>query len=97
VEIDYPNEQLRSLRISIPAGYRVANPEAVRSQVQCSQGGKALCAFSSDYKMEGNDLVVSVRESYWQTTYPLSLYPDYRKVVNAAADFSKVVLVLQKI
>jgi hypothetical protein len=97
VEIDYPNEQLRTLRISIPTGYRVANPEVLRMNAQCQEAGKQACVFSSDYRVEGSELIVSVRETYLQTTYPLSLYPDYRKVVNAAADFSKAVIVLQKI
>lgn len=97
VEIEFPNEQPRTLRISIPVGYKVINPEALRTNVTCKIDGKEACGFTSDYKTEGADLVVSIREFYGQISYPLSKYEDYRKVVNAAADFNKIVLVLQKI
>lgn len=97
VEIEYPNEQPRTLKIAIPSGCKVVNPEALRANVSCKIGGNEACGFKSDYRMEGNNLIVSIREYYGQTSYPLNKYEDYRKVVNAAADFNKIVLVLQKI
>lgn len=97
VETEYPNEQPRTLRISIPAGYKVVNPEAVRSNVSCMMDGKEVCGFHSDYRMDGSELIVTIREFYARTSYPLNQYQCYRKVVNAAADFNKVVLALQKI
>jgi hypothetical protein len=97
IEIEYPNIQPRTLRITVPLGYKIVNPEALKSLASCTQNGKVICSFSSDYKMEGTDLVVTIKEFYENITYPLSQYEDYRKVVNAAADFNKVVLVLQKI
>jgi hypothetical protein len=96
VEIEYPNEQPRTLRIAIPAGYRIVNPEVLRYNIHSSKEGQDVCGFSSDYKMEGSNLLVTIREFYGQTSYPLSKYEEYRKVVNAAADFNKAVLVLQK-
>jgi hypothetical protein len=97
VEIDYPNIQPRTLRITIPLGYKVVNPEALRTAASYSDNGKPICSFTSDYKMEGTDLVVTIKEFYEHTSYPLSQYQGYRKVVNAAADFNKIVLVMQKI
>ncbi len=35
-------------------------------------------------------------EEYRRVSYPLSQYEDFKKVINASADFNKVVLVLQK-
>lgn len=96
VETGYPNEQLRTLRISIPQGYKVANPEALRTRASCMIAGAEACGFTSDFKTEGSDIIVTIREFYTRTDYPLPAYEGYRKVINAAADFNKVVLVLQK-
>lgn len=96
VETEYPNEQPRTLRIVVPTGYKLVNPEALRAHVSCMLEGKEVCGFNSDYRIDGAELVVTIREFYERTSYPLKQYECYRKVVNAAADFNKVVLVLQK-
>jgi hypothetical protein len=96
IEVEYPHSLPRTLRIRIPDGYKVVNPEAVRIKELFNEGGKDIAGFVSDYKMEGNELVVSINEFYGQTSYPISRYETFRKVINAAADFNKVVLVLQK-
>ncbi len=96
VELDYPNEQPRTLHIRVPAGYKVVNPQAFRMDASCKAGGKEACGFHSDYRQEGADIIVTAREFYNQVSYPLTQYEAYRKVVNTAADFSKAVLVLQK-
>jgi hypothetical protein len=97
VEIEYPNEQPRKLVIDIPAGYKVMNPEVFRVNVGCKIDGREVSGLHSDYQLLGQQLSVTVREFYERTSYPLSKYEDYRKVINAAADFNKIVLVLQKI
>ncbi len=35
-------------------------------------------------------------ETYHEIKYPLGLFETFKKVINAAADFNKVVLVLEK-
>jgi hypothetical protein len=52
--------------------------------------------FISTYKMEGDKLVVVVDEYYNVTKLPMSAYEPFRKVINAAADFNKIKLVLEK-
>ncbi|MBS1629848.1 MAG: DUF3857 domain-containing protein [Bacteroidetes bacterium] len=97
VVLDFPNEQVRTLRIIIPSGYRIANPDQLRSNKTCMSGSRELCSFHSDYKMEGKVLDVQIQESYRQTDIPLSQYAAYCDVVNAAAAFSKRSIVLEKI
>jgi hypothetical protein len=53
-------------------------------------------SFVSNYTLEGQTLTVTINEYYKQLYAPLERYEDYRKVVNAAADFNKVTLVLEK-
>jgi hypothetical protein len=60
------------------------------------ENGQVTMGFSSEYKLEGNRLKVHVMEQYRRVTYPLSEYEDFKKVINASADFNKIVLVLEK-
>jgi hypothetical protein len=98
IQIEYPHTFIRHLNITIPEGFVVKNPEAVRFNVVL--GGSAKegegIGFVSDYKMDGNKMLVTIREYYNQVQYPVSAYDTFRKVINAAADFNKVVLVLEK-
>lgn len=96
IDIQYSHSFNRKIRIEIPQGYKITNPESVRMNVVHKGNGKELMGFVSDYSMEGNTLVINVREFYDETHLPVSDYAPFRKVINAAADFNKVVLVLQK-
>lgn len=96
VENDFNRGYDRTIRISIPQGYQVRNPDDIRMNVVYSDDGKEPFLFVSDYKMEGNDLVITIREYYKEIFAPLERYEDFRKVINAAADFNKVILVLEK-
>jgi hypothetical protein len=52
--------------------------------------------FNSSYQAEGNIVKINILEEYRRTNYPLSQFEDFKKVINAAADFNKVTLVLEK-
>ena len=42
-------------------------------------------------------MIISIDEFYRQVNYPVSEIEPFRKVINAAADFNKTVLVMEKI
>jgi hypothetical protein len=46
--------------------------------------------------VNGDVLDIEIFEVYHSSFTPKSVYEDYRKVINAAADFNKVVLILEK-
>ena len=52
--------------------------------------------FVSGYKLEGKVLTITVEEYYKKVQLPISAYADFQKVINAAADFNKVTLILEK-
>ena len=58
--------------------------------------GKVTCKFQSDYKVDGNKVTVSIEEYYSQLHYSLAEFNAYKNVINAAADFNKVTILLQK-
>jgi hypothetical protein len=86
----------RKLTFTIPEGYKINNPDDLKMNVTCSDNGKEVFAFVSTYKIEGSKLIVDVNEYYKQINFPRERFEEFRKVINAAADFNKVILVLEK-
>ncbi len=87
----------REINIDIPKGYRITNTDALKMYVAFSDGAETPFLFSSDFTVEGSNLKVAIKEFYKEIFAPLSRYEDFRKVINASADFNKVVLVLEKL
>ena len=52
--------------------------------------------FVSTHKQVGNMVEIEVTESYKRLKYPLTEFENFVKVINAAADFNKVIMVLEK-
>lgn len=98
IDVNYCHTLPRTINITIPQGYKVANPGSLRIHVtdKNSEGTETM-GFVSDYKINGDVLTVNINEFYGQLNYPVSEYGIFRKVINAAADFNKVVLIFQKI
>lgn len=96
MEIDYPHVMNRTIQFQIPDGYIVKNPDDIKMNIVHKENDAPTMGFVSDYKLDGNLLNVTITEEYRNTFYPLTQYEDFKKVINAAADFNKVVLVLEK-
>lgn len=96
VENDYNRGYYRVIRIKIPDGYLVKNPGDLKMDVTYKEGDKTPYLFQSDYTLKENVLAIVIHEYYKEIFAPLSRYEDFRKVINAAADFNKVTLVFEK-
>lgn len=96
IENHYNKGYRRELSFVIPAGYRVTNLDSAVMDVFYEAGGERTMEFHSAYKTEGNKITVIVDENYRQLRYPVSMYQQFRRVINASADFNKVVLVIEK-
>mgnify|MGYP000377397572 CR=1 FL=1 len=97
IENDFMRLYKRSITFELPAGYKISNPETLKMDVFFTEEGEKTIAFTSDYKVEGNNYIIDVEEYYKKLTFPLSQYENYRKVINAAADFNKITLVIEKL
>lgn len=97
IENDFMRLYKRSITFELPAGYKISNPESLNMDVFFEEDGEKTIAFTSNYKVEGNKYVIEVEEYYKKLTFPLSQYESYRKVINAAADFNKITLVIEKL
>ncbi len=60
-----------------------------------ANGDKA--GFVATYTIEGNKLIVKSDEYYKQIQFSLAEYENFRSVINAAANFNKIILVLEKL
>jgi hypothetical protein len=96
VENAYKRGYHREIKVIIPAGYTIKNPQDLKIDVTYQDGDKTPFLFQSDYKLDGQNLSVFVLEFYKEIYAPLEKYEDFRKVINAAADFNKITLVLEK-
>lgn len=96
IELDYPHILERKLSLEIPAGYTVKNLGDLNFDISYKKGDVISMGFLSSYTQEGNIITVTVQEIYRDLQYPLSEFENFKKVINAAADFNKVVLVLEK-
>ncbi len=96
VENDFNRAYKRTIKFDIPEGYSVKNLDDLKMSIYHEEEGKKTCAFISEYSVDGSSVTVEVNEWYEKIEYPISDFEAYRKVINAAADFNKIVLVLQK-
>jgi hypothetical protein len=86
----------RVIKIHLPEGYGVKNADDLIFDIAYRDEADVPFSFKSDYSEENNVLTVHVEEYYKEIYAPVSRYEDFRKVVNAAADFNKITLVLEK-
>ena len=96
VEMNYPHYYTRKIIIKLPEGYTVQNPEAFDMEHLTKIDGKDAAGWKSSAKIVNNILEVTNFEYYNVINFPLNVFDEYKKVINAAADFNKIVVVLAK-
>ena len=98
VDMGFRKDYHRVLKFEIPEGYKLTNAETITMSVEATEeDGTVYADFISTYSIEGNILTVICDERYHKIHYPVAQYEDYRRVINAAADFNKIVVYLEEI
>jgi hypothetical protein len=95
VELENLRKYIREIRFEIPEGYEVVNLEELEMNIVSKNDSKEM-GFVSNYKIESNTLVVNIEEWYNVIHLPIERYKEYENVVNAAANFNKIKLVLKQ-
>ncbi|WP_153798398.1 DUF3857 domain-containing protein [Foetidibacter luteolus] len=96
VELPYPHVLQRTVQLQIPDGYSIKNLKDADMDISYKDGDTVTMGFTSTAKQNGQQVEIIINETYRNLTYPLSQFEDFKKVINAAADFNKVVFVLEK-
>jgi hypothetical protein len=97
VENDFNRRYNRVITLELPTGYQVRNLQDLNADVKAGPDAKdPLYYFNSKYDVQGQTVKVTITEAYRQIRWPKKDFEAFREVVNAAANFNKVVLVLEK-
>ena len=96
VDSDFRKVYHREINFEIPEGYSVSNLEAIDINNEASDENGVYASFKSSYKMDGNTLKIVCDERYDKIHYELEEYEDFRNIINSAADFNKIVLILEE-
>ncbi len=95
VENDYNRMYDRVIRFQIPEGYTIKNPDDINIDLFYKKEKERIFNFTSTYEINDQLLTVKIMEYYKEIECPVEHFEEYRKVINAAADFNKVTLVLE--
>ncbi|WP_343328695.1 DUF3857 domain-containing protein [Polaribacter staleyi] len=95
LEGQFHRSYYRTLTLHIPKGYKITNLEDIIIDNSYVKDGKELFSFKSSYQLKGNTLTVTADEHYRENNIQVAMYEEYRTVINSAADFNKIVLLLE--
>lgn len=97
IEFSFAKVYMRTISFEIPEGYALKNLEKCAEDLEYTdENGKVLMGFKTTYTQEGNVVTISNTEYYDEIRMAADpYYEPFRKVINAAADFNKIVLVLE--
>lgn len=96
VENNFNRSYYREIYVTIPKGYKISNPEAADMNLVEEIDGQKQFGFISKHAINGNQYKIVIDEYYKQIFAGIEHFEGYKNVVNAAADFNKVVLVLEE-
>ncbi len=96
LESEFQRSYERTINVTIPEGYSIANLDDINIDNVYENKGKVLLSFKSFYELNDNILKITADEYYKINRIPVEIYEDYRRVINSAADFNKITLVLVK-
>lgn len=86
----------RVITFKIPSGYTVKGTDKLKMNVVLQENNQNLAGFESSFTQSDTEIKVDVMEYYRQSEFRKDQYPQFKNVINAAADFNKIVLVLEK-
>ena len=96
VEINHPHAYQRTLKIILPKGVTAKNLEKFNMNFKTDLNNKTEAGFVSSYTEKEGVITVTNTEFYNVVNYPLEKFNEYKDVINAAADFNKIVIMLSK-
>ena len=96
LDFKYAKKYTYEIRFKIPEGYVVESFKDLNINQKMKVENQEAASFISQARVENNELIIEVIEDYPTLYYPVTVYQEYRKVINAAADFYKANLILKQ-
>ncbi|MEL7534269.1 MAG: hypothetical protein AAFN10_23390, partial [Bacteroidota bacterium] len=96
IEMDYPMTYNHNISFNIPDGYELVGLEEANLDKTYKGDEGYVARFVSNAKQEGNKVTIEIQEFYEDIHFDVERYEEFRQVINAAANFNKVVLVLEE-
>ncbi len=93
IENDYNRTFDREIIVKLPEDYEVSNLDKLNFDNSMPD---ETAVFKSSYTLEDNVLTITIHEYYSRINFSVDEFEDYKKVINAAADFNKVILYLEE-
>ncbi|GJM62793.1 DUF3857 domain-containing protein [Persicobacter diffluens] len=90
----HPRVYRHEISLEIPKGYNCKGLDQLECEHLIEEDGKLLMRYISHSTIQDGVLKIVIEEEYHQAEMDKSQYDNYRKCVNAAADFNKAVLIL---
>ncbi|MEQ9373777.1 MAG: DUF3857 domain-containing protein [Imperialibacter sp.] len=86
----------RKIQIHLPPDFLIENADDIDMNVQVEEGARVIYAFKSTHQLHNALLSITIDEFYNEIYFPQERFEEFRKVVNAAADWNKVTLVMKR-
>lgn len=96
IDMPFPHTYVRKIKVIIPENYEFNNLEGLKINHELKQNEVEQAGFHSSYTVQGNELNIQILEFYAKNAFPVSAYQDFKNVINAAADFNKIKIILTK-
>ncbi len=96
VDVQNVHYYYRKIVFNIPEGYKVVDVSTMNINVVLNDENLPSAGFVSKATLDGSNVIVEVSEYYKKMSYPIELFEQFRNVINAAADFNKRSIVLEK-
>lgn len=85
----------RKITFVIPDGYELSGLESLKTN-EVYPAENPMIRFVSDYTVTGNKVEITVTEQYDEVHFSKEEINDFRRIINAAANFNKIVLFMVK-
>lgn len=85
----------RSIKITIPEGYEVSGLEKLNMNEIYPLDNPSI-SFVSSFTQTGNSIEITVKEQYDDMLFDKAEIDEFRRIINAAANFNKIVVRLVK-
>lgn len=97
MEFNYPHYLKRKLFIKIPEGYKADNLESLKFNETFVLNNDTIFGFVSDFHFDDNqNIEVNIMEWYKVIRCDQKYFEDFKRVMNAAANFNKASLFIYK-